>query len=335
MKKNIGAKTAFDIIAIGEAQRDIFYLLDEATLSCQLNKERCLLCLEYANKIPVRHVVKVPAAGNSANAAVGASRLGLKAALVSWIGTDHAGQHLKEALKLEKVALKYVLADPKHPTSEATNLTYQGEKTQLVYFQPRVHVFPPLQAARCLYYSAVGIKHAGCDAKVLAYLRKNPQTFFVFQPGTTHIRTGLEANKPFIAKSRIFILNKQEAEQLLGDSAHTMCSLLDDFHKLGAANVIITDGKNGADGFDGKNHWHMPTFPVEIVETTGAGDSFAIGVTAAMLKGQPLEEALRWGTANSWSVIQQIGPQKGLLNAKQMRRVLNKFAKVKPTLHKH
>lgn len=325
----------FDFLAVGESLRDVFYHIDEATLSCQINKERCLLCLEYADKIPVKQVVKVPAAGNSANAAVGASRLGLKSALLTWIGNDFAGRHLREALKVEKVDLKHLVTDMKHPTSEATIINYQGEKTQLVYFQPRVHKFPPLSPTRCLYYSAVGLKHADCDAHVRSFLKANPDTFFVFQPGTTHIRTGLEANKPFIAKSDVFILNKPEALQLLGDGERTLCSLLESFHKFGAKTVIITDGKNGADSFDGQTHWHMPVYPVEIVEATGAGDSFATGVAVALLKKKPLEEALRWGTANSWSVIQQIGPQKGLLDDKQLRRVLNKFAKVKATAHKH
>ncbi len=324
-----------DFLAVGESQRDVFYLIDEATLSCQINKERCLLCLEYADKIPVRHVVKVPAAGNSANAAVGASRLGLKSALLSWIGKDYAGRHLREALKTENVGLEYLMEDAKHPTSEATIINYLGEKTQLVYFQPREHRFPAMSQTQCLYYSAVGIKHAACDAHVKAYLKKYPETFFVFQPGTTHIRKGLDANKAFITKSDVFILNKQESMQLLGDGERTICSLLESFHKIGAKAVIITDGKNGADAYDGKTHWHMPAFDGTPKETTGAGDSFAVATTVALMKKQPLDEALRWGSANAWSVIQQIGPQKGLMDDKQMRRTLKKFAKVKATIHKH
>ncbi|MBI5654144.1 carbohydrate kinase family protein [Candidatus Uhrbacteria bacterium] len=325
----------FDIVAVGESQRDIFYHIDEATLSCQINKERCLLCLEYADKIPVRYVVKVPAAGNSANAAVGASRLGLKSALLSWIGNDFAGRHLREALKVEKVDLRHLVTDMKHPTSEATIINYQGEKTQLVYFQPRVHKFPTLSPSRCLYYSAVGLKHEACDAHVRAYLKTYPKAFFVFQPGTTHIRTGLEPNRPFIARSDVFILNKQEAHQLLGDGERTICSLLDGFHKIGAKIAIVTDGKNGADAYDGTTHWHVPAFDGTPVETTGAGDSFAIGAVVALLKKRPLEEALRWGSANAWSVIQEIGPQKGLLDAKGMKKTLKKFSKIKATVHKH
>ncbi len=324
-----------DLLGVGESLRDVFYMIHDATLSCSINKDRCLLCLEYADKIPVKSVVKVPAAGNSANAAVGASRLGLKTGLISWVGNDYSGRHLREALKKEKVDLRYLVEDTKFPTSEATIINYQGEKTQLVYFQPRTYVLPECQEARSLYYSAMGVKHAPVDKKVLEYLDCYPATQLVFQPGTTHIKSGLDAIKRLIAKSHMLILNKDEAEQLLGDGERTICSLLDKFIKLGAKMAIITDGKNGADTFDGKIHLHMPAFDGKAVETTGAGDSFACGVTVAMLKGLDMEEALRWGSANAWNVIQEIGPQKGLLDSAGMKKVLKKFSKIKAVVHKH
>ncbi|MDQ7814364.1 MAG: carbohydrate kinase family protein [Patescibacteria group bacterium] len=328
-------KPRLDILAVGESLRDVFYLIDDATLSCSINKDRCLLCLEYADKIPVRQVVKVPAAGNSANAAVGAARLGLRTGLISWVGDDYAGRHLREALRKEKVDLKFLVEDKKLPTSEATIINYQGEKTQLVYFQPRSYSVPECQEARCLYYSAMGAKHASVDKKIFEFLGCFPAMKLVFQPGTTHIKSGLTAIKKLIAKSHMLILNKDEAEQLLADGERTMCSLLDKFIKLGAKTAIITDGKNGADAFDGKTHWHMPAFDGKPVETTGAGDSFACGVTVAMLKGLDMEEALRWGSANAWSVIHEIGPQKGLLASAGMKKVLKKFSKIKAETHRH
>ncbi|MFZ2803860.1 MAG: carbohydrate kinase family protein [Patescibacteria group bacterium] len=328
-------KPGLDMIAIGESQRDIFYQIHEASVSCSIHRERCLLCLEYAEKIPVEHVVKVPAAGNSANAAVGASRLGLKTALVSWMGTDNAGKHLKEALACEKVGLQFLMIDTQHPTSEATNITFQGERTQLVYFQPRKHSLPKLSATRCIYYSAMGAKHDAFDAMLKKELKRHPNALFAFQPGTTHIRQGLDVLKVFITRSDLFILNKDEAHLLLADGDRTVCNMLERFGNHGAKNVIITDGKNGADGWDGKTHWHMPIFDGEAKERTGAGDSFACGATVALLEGLDLPTALRYGTANSWSVVQQVGPQKGLLTGREMQRVLRKFSKIKPTIHKH
>jgi len=324
-----------DLIAIGESQRDIFYQIHEATVSCSIHKERCLLCLEYAEKIPVEHVIKVPAAGNSANAAVGAARLGLQSALVSWIGSDSAGRHLKEALATEHVGLQHVTVDPKHPTSEATNISFQGERTQLVYFQPRSYALPKLKPTRCIYYSAMGAKHHLFDRLLLKELTRHPKAFFTFQPGTTHIHQGLDKMMPFIQRSGLFILNKDEAHLLLGDGDRTVCNLLEKFNHLGAKTVVITDGKNGADAWDGNTHWHMPIFDGEAKERTGAGDSFACAMTVALLQGLDLPTALRHGTANSWSVVQYVGPQKGLLTQREMSRVLKKFAKTKPSIHKH
>ena len=318
------------MVAIGESLRDVFYMLDEASLSCTLHKERCLLCLEYAEKIPVHHVVKVPAAGNSANAAVGASRLGMRSALVTWVGQDHAGRHQAEALDDEGVDLRFLVTDTKHPTSESTILVYQGERTQLVNFQPRIYRLPKLPSTACIYYSAVSSSHEKLDRAIFQHLKKEKNIFFTFQPGTTHIRQGIEKIKQLVARSSLFVLNKDEAHLLLQDGARTMRNLLETFHHIGARTIVITDGQNGADAFDGMDQWHMPVFPTTPVEMTGAGDSFATAVTAALLREMDLPTALRWGTANSWSVIGEIGPQKGLLNTKGIEKVLKKFASIKP-----
>lgn len=317
-----------DIITIGESLRDVFYMIHDATVSCSIHKDRCLLCLEYAEKIPVDSVVKIPAAGNSANAAVSASRLGLKTALVSWVGKDFAGDQIREALKKEKVHEKFIIIDAKKPTSESTVINFQGERTQLVYFQPRSYILPTLPACRAIYYSAMGIDHARMDLQLLTHLKKNPNILFAFQPGTTHIRAGLDANKKLIARSDFFILNKEEAHHLLSDGDRTMLNMLEAFHHIGAKQIIITDGPNGADAFDGTTHFHMPIFPGKVIERTGAGDAFASSVISATLQKKKLAEALRYGSANSASVVGQVGPQAGLVHLNEMKRILKKNMKV-------
>lgn len=315
----------FDILCIGESLRDIFYFIDEASVSCSIEKDRCLLCLEYAEKIPVRDVIKVPAAGNSANVAVSASRLGLKSGLVSWVGEDPAGNQLKTTLKDEKVDTSLMCKCKNAQTSEATLLSYKGERTQLLFFKPRKYTLPKLQNTNWLYYSAMGDKFEKFDKQLVSYLEKNSNIKFAFQPGTTHVRKGLKYLKPLIKQSDIFILNKEEAQYILDGKVRPIKNLLEDFNKLNAKTVVITDGKEGAYAFDGADFWHMPIFKGDAKERTGAGDSFAAGFTIAILNGKKIPEALRWGTANSWSVVREIGPQKGLLTKAKMQALLKRF----------
>lgn len=320
-----------DLLTVGESLRDVFYMIHEATLSCSLNTESCLLCLAYADKIPVHQVVKVPAAGNSANAAVTGVRLGFKSALVSWVGNDTEGTLLKAYLKEQSVDVGCLYSGKNQDTSEATILSFKGERTQLVSFKPRTYTLNAWPMAKCLYYSAMGERYGSVDRAVLAYLKKNPDTAFVFQPGTTHIRHGLNRMKKLIAASDAFVLNKDEAHYLLPDGERPVRNLLETLHSLGAGFVVITDGKNGADAYNGMAQWHMPIFPGKSIESTGAGDAFASALACALIQGHDMATALRWGTANAWSVIRQIGPQTGLATKKELDKILRKFKNIKAT----
>lgn len=91
---------------------------------------------------------------------------------------------------------------------------------------------------------------------------------------------------------------------------------------MGPEMVVITDGPNGAYGFDGTTYQHIGIFPVPVVERTGAGDAFSTGCLAALIQKKSLRDAMRWGTFNSASVIQKVGPQAGLLKKNEMMKLL-------------
>lgn len=322
----------FDFIAIGDSTLDVFLQLHEATVSCQLNKEQCLLCLEYAEKIPVESVVKIPGAGNASNAAVGANRLGLKSAIVSILGRDDIGKEIMAGWKDAGVSTKYVLFDPKHDTNYSTVLNFKGERTILSFSEQRKYVLPDLDGAKWVYYTALGPGHEKLERQLLAHLKKNPSQKLCFNPGTKQLRRGLDALKPVIARCDVFIVNKDEAEYLLKDGERTIQNLMASFIHMGAKLVVITDGPEGSHASDGKHIWYQPIFPGPVIERTGAGDSFATALVCMLYQGMNVPDAMRAGTANGWSVVQHIGPQKGLLSKTNMLKTLKKFAKVKGTV---
>src|SRR3989344_2625241 len=63
-------------------------------------------------------------------------------------------------------------------------------------------------------------------------------------------------------------------------------------------------------------------------ERTGSGDAFATGTLAGLFHGKDLPEAMRWGAANGASVVEQIGPQAGLLTYSQMQEKLKANSKI-------
>ena len=91
--------------------------------------------------------------------------------------------------------------------------------------------------------------------------------------------------------------------------------------------VVITDGGEGSFGYDGEKYWKLDIFPAKLVEMTGSGDAFATGALAGLFHGKDLKEAMRWGAANGASVVEQVGPQAGLLTLSKMEEKLKENSK--------
>jgi sugar/nucleoside kinase (ribokinase family) len=74
----------------------------------------------------------------------------------------------------------------------------------------------------------------------------------------------------------------------------------------------------------------MPIYDVKAVGKTGAGDAYSSAFLSAIVMKKNIPTAMQWGTANSASVIQQIGAQKGLLDKAGVEKMIKKFATTTP-----
>ncbi|TZG26413.1 adenosine kinase [Sphingomonas montanisoli] len=74
--------------------------------------------------------------------------------------------------------------------------------------------------------------------------------------------------------------------------------------------LIVTCGPEGAVGVAGGKRFDVPAEPAgPVVDTTGAGDAFAAGVFAGLVRGEPLPVALRMGSVVAGEIITRIGPR--------------------------
>jgi sugar/nucleoside kinase (ribokinase family) len=317
-----------DMISVGDATLDVFLELNEADadVRCSIKNDECQLCLDYADKIPVESVIKIPGAGNGSNNAVGSARLQMKTAMLSILGDDETGHMISDNWKNEGISTKLVQFDKKRGTNYSTVLNYKGERTILVFHEKRDYRWPKgLAKSEWVYYTSLGKGSEKMHSAMVSYVKKN-RVKLCFQPGTHQLKLGVTALTPVIAASEITVMNKEEMERLLGGGTKSMKDLLTSLYGLGCKLAVITDGPQGSFTYDGKKYLQIGIMEVPVIERTGCGDSYATAFVAALHHGKDIGEAMRWGTANAASVLGYVGPQKGLLKLTAMKSFLRKFA---------
>ena len=321
----------FDLISVGDATIDTFIQIHDAEVKCNINRQDCKICVDYGDKIAVDKLTHL-VAGNAANNAIGANRLNLKSAIYVNIGEDSSGKQIFEKLKDEGVSTRYIVVNKGMESNYSAVLNFQGERTIFVYHQPWKYRLPDLDSTRWVYYTSMSSSFTDSNIvnEITQYLERTG-TKFLYNPGTYQIQAGIKKNPKLLTLTEIFIINLEEAKRILGYKESENISLkklLKRIVDLGPQMAIITDGGEGSYGFDGESYFHLGIFPAKLVEMTGAGDGYATGVLAGLFHGKDLKEAMRWGAANGASVVEQVGPQAGLLTYHGMQEKLKENAKI-------
>ncbi|MCH7883431.1 carbohydrate kinase family protein [Patescibacteria group bacterium] len=318
--------TSFDFVAVGDITTDAFIRIEDARVNCDINHEKCQLCVSFGDKVPYESVDVIRAVGNSPNASVSAARLGLSSALVTNLGDDQNGKECLESLKKDKVSINYTQIHKGEETNYHYVLWYEEERTILIKHHEYDYVFPDLPPPKWMYLSSLAKNSLPYHHEIALYLKKYPDVNLAFQPGTFQIKLGYDKLSDVYKLSKLFFCNVQEAKRILNTGESDIVKLLGNMKKLGPGIVIITDGPNGSYVYDGREAWHMPMYPdpKPPVDRTGAGDSFSSTFTSALALGKTIPEALAWGPINSMSVVQYVGAQKGLLSRDKLEEYLAK-----------
>lgn len=323
----------FDVISIGDSTIDTLIRIHNASIKCDLDQQNCQICLSYGDKIPVDQLIHL-VAGNAANNAVGCARLGLKTGIYTHVGGDRSGKEILTKLISEGVDKSYMVTEKDMESNFSAVLTYQGERTILVYHQNWQYKLPDLDKTKWLYYTSVGesFTRSNIVDDVVRFVSRTGTKMF-YNPGTYQLKIGVKKYPQLLNLAEVFIVNLTEARKILGvkeDDKISVKKLLKGLLDLGSKQVIITDSINGSWAGDGKECFEMGIFPAEKVETTGAGDAYATGVLAALTQGKDLPEAMRWGSANAAGVVEFVGPQAGLLTIDKMQVILKENSNIQP-----
>jgi sugar/nucleoside kinase (ribokinase family) len=316
------------ILAIGDIVTDAFIALkeDQAVISTD-EKGIDRLTMEFGAKLPYDHVDVLEAVGNSANAAVAFTRLGIRAGLMAFVGDDQAGKDSLAHLADEHVDTSTVSTQKGKKSNYHYVLRYKADRTILIKYEDYDYAWQtPTITPDWVYLSMISASAWQLHVDLVAYLNEHPEVKLAFQPGEFHFEWGTEKLKDIYSRTEIIVLNREEAGKITGLGIESVSDLANALHDLGPKTVIITDGPDGSYASDGSKLLIMPNYPdpAPPYERTGAGDAFASTIVALLAQGKTLEEALLWAPINSMSVVQQLGAQAGLIGETKIKKWLEK-----------
>lgn len=313
----------YDVIAIGDTVVDVFIKLSVGHV--QETAQGPELCIPYGTKAPYESATQVPGVGNSANAAVSASRLGLSSALITFLGDDEHGKECLAQLEKENVGTQFITKEAGKPTNYHYVLWYGDDRTILIKHSAFTEKLPDdITPPKWIYLSSLGANTEAFHDEILHYVSEHPEVKLAFQPGTYQLKMGKDF--PAYKAATVICVNKEEAQALLESDEDDIKKLLDGIEALGPKTVLITDGPHGAYMKADNSYFNMAIYPdiATPVERTGAGDAFFSTFISYLAKDYDAAYAINRAPINSMNVVQHIGAQEGLLTEAAIEEYLKK-----------
>jgi ribokinase len=249
--------------------------------------------------------------GKGANAAVAAARLGVGVAFIGAVGDDADGQAVRADLTSHGIDTSCTSIVPDAPTGTAAVLVDEAGENAIA-----------VASGANLRLDAASV-HAGLtatagpgaivvtnleipDAAVLAaaeHCAAHDLRLIVDPAPARPLPAAV------LSAATVITPNRGELAALVGASGTPQ-----DLLASGATAVAVTLGAEGVElhGHIGGAPARIPSFAVEAVDTTGAGDAFAAGLAAALHDDRPLLDAVTFAAATGALATRDYGARAGL-----------------------
>lgn len=286
-----GSHRDVDVLAVGGAGLDTVITLDRLPA--------------HDEKVVGAFVGYMPG-GPASNFACAASQLGLRVMTLSTVGDDEAGRLMIadfERFGVDTALVQVAAGRPSNFTICLVDPT--GEKAVVVV--PMLDEVLPLDlATRVLARTSIvfTMPNNREDFRILAAMAHQ---------GGAAVMVDLE---PTVAPERTDLLQLLSAVDIVSFNRDSFSVAAGEEPSIAAARrmldfgpklVIVTKGAAGSLAVTADDAAETDAFPVEVVDTTGASDTFNAAFVRAMLAGAPLAERLRYASAAAAIAVTGLG----------------------------
>jgi len=246
--------------------------------------------------------------GKGGNQAVAAARAGADVALVAWLGMDPFGDTVASFLRTEGVSLDYVSRLSDRHTSAAFVMVGPDGGNTIVYdeMEARAGELPVITSV------------AAGDVLVCQYGLPQGVAEGIFTAGHSHGGLNVFNAAPaakllpetYAGLIDVLVMNEVELAALSGrpsapSSARLVREALRDLTRLASHFLVVTLGDDGALLWTNGAFAHFPAEPVDVLDTTGAGDAFTGALATALSEGKHISDAVEFANAAAALAVTQ------------------------------
>jgi ribokinase len=256
--------------------------------------------------------------GSAANVAVWAARSGILTEFIGKVGRDRFGQLAQEDLAKEGV-ITHLLETDEHLTGcVAVFVDQTGERSMVsgrgadFYLLPSELPKDTVRRAQHLHMTAWSffVDPPRSASRLAAHLAQESGATLSFDPGSFQMIEEMGVNN-FLAVTQdlgidVFLPNYQEGEVLTGlDDPEAIAAALAKLYPQ--ALIMLKLDADGALVYEDGIATKLPPATNNLVDATGAGDSFAGAFLARYLGGATAIEAAKFAITISAWVIEHLG----------------------------
>ena len=279
-----------------------------------------------AGGLAMANSVVLTTGGNVCNAGIAMAKLGMQVAAAGLVGRDVLGAAVIERLRQAGLDTSAVFTSDAAQTS-ATIVAVEPGGERCFFHVPGVTAL--LDAAafrRCLNTFAqctfVQIGYFGLLPALTPRLpellpelrRAAPRTKIALD--TVNPPAGRELLEPILPYLDVFAPSRTEAAALTGESAPAaMVAAIRRYMKQGLIGIKLD--AEGCYLDDGRRAITVPAYPIQVIDTTGAGDTWFGGLLTGLVRGMPLEQAGRFANRAAADCCTALGASAGVQSYEQ------------------
>lgn len=258
--------------------------------------------------------------GKGANQAVAAARLGARVTMVGRVGGDAFGEQMLNIVRGEGIGTRFIGVDPQNATGVALiTVDAQGQNTIAVASGANFTLTSEEVRSAWEQISQVDLLVMPLETpmetiETAAQIAKERGARVILNPAPA-----CDLDQDLLQKIDVLIPNESETERLTGRKIQS----IEDARSAGAAllrqgvgSVVLTLGEKGALIVEGDparpDSQLISAFPVQVVDTTAAGDSFVGALATGLGEGLSLSAAARFASAAAAISVTRAGAQPSL-----------------------